>query len=1248
MMNTVNQAGIIPGSFADEIDANFTRYAYLTIEDRALPDARDGLKPSQRRLLVSMNDLKLRPNGAPKKCAKICGQTSGDYHPHGEQVVYPTLVRMAQHWVMRHALIVPQGNFGNIDGDPPAAMRYCLTSGHRVVTPSGKMVEISSLANSDENDGEREIEFDVVTMDGSTKTASRAFACGKHSVVKIRTVDGFELEGTENHPVMTIVQGLQGPETKWKLLSEVTTDDFVIMKRGGYNYDHEIPSDEKIDMAYLAGAFISEGSCNQIRASFGNTDEYYFNKVVEKYQQRVGSNYYIGVRTLLSGKQYHTFDVQNLTEYNSSPLSSIKNLSAEKRIPDFIWEGTWAEKRAFLAAAFEGDGCVSSLENCVIQIAYDTCSKTLANDVQLLLLQFGIISRVAYSEERNNYKVVVSNLVDAQRFAENIGFASHKITRLTDILESTGDCRRGMVRDFVPHLAEYVRNNKALSFKSRDRLKRINIDRLNKTADHYDTIRSKIDDPDVKAIYSKWINKRDFFYSQIESITKEGNKEVFSIRVDSDCHSFIANGFINHNTEAKLSPFAMLMLEDLSKDVVAFQPNYNEELEEPIILPAKIPNLLVNGASGIAVGYATSMAPHNLGEVLAATKAFIEDPDITVDDLMQIMPGPDFPNGGKILGRSGIRDYYTTGRGSVKLEGAWEVIEKGGKSQIIIRELPYMAGPTEFLNQLVALVEAEEINGISDARDLTSKKNGLCVQIDLSKGASADLILAILKKKTCLRKSFSVNQTVMIDGELNEALPLKGMLKAFVDFRELCLTRKFEAERKKNLERTEIVEGYIQATRQLDRAIQIIREADDPDGAKRGLLGANIVKTERQADAVLSMTLRSLTKLEAKSLEEELQSLKDRINWLDGVIGNSAETRKIIISELDEISKKHANERRSIIDIDPTDINEEDLIEDEKVMISLSGEGYVKRSPTEEYRLQKRGGSGSRGTSKKSQDGAVEMFEGSTKDVLFFFTTKGRVFQRKAYEIPPASKTSKGTHVSNMLDLAAEETVTNMISVAEIPESGFLVMVTKNGYIKRSKIQDYDSNRRNSGITGIKLDEEDEVAYVLPTSGNHDIFIVTEQGNAIRYSETIVKVQGRATRGSRALKLNPGDKVAQTFTLDPDENPEVFVITSAGYGKKTSAEQYRSAGSRNVKGCSVLKKDALKARGGTVVGACAIYGGESLLALTKMGQAIRFAEDDIRSTGRTTSGVKVVKLSDGDSVVKLATLAAEEEDNEQS
>lgn len=814
---------IINGSFADELDQNFTRYAHLTIEDRALPDARDGLKPSQRRLLITMNDLKLRPGGATKKCAKICGQTSGDYHPHGEQVVYPTLVRLAQDWVMRHPLAIPQGNFGNSDGDPPAAMRY---------------------------------------------------------------------------------------------------------------------------------------------------------------------------------------------------------------------------------------------------------------------------------------------------------------------------------------------------------------------------------------------------------------------------------------TESKLSSFAMLMLDDLSSDVVDFQPNYNEELEEPVVLPSKIPNLLVNGASGIAVGYATNMAPHNLGEVIDATIAYIENTDLTVDELIKIMPGPDFPTGGKILGKAGVRDYYKTGRGSVKLEGSWEVSDlKGGKTQITIKELPYMSGPTEFLNQLVALVENEDISGIDDARDLTSKKNGLCVKIDLKKGVSSDLILAILQKKTCLRKSFSINQTFMVDGKLKEAMPTLDIIRIFVEFREKCLTRKLEAEKRANLDRTEVVEGFISVQANLDEAIKIIRNSDDPESAQNGLIKSKIVKSERQAQAVLSMTLRSLTKLEENKLKEELQALKDRLDWLNGIIGNSVKTREIIIEELQEIKSKQANERRSIIDIDPTDINEEDLIEDEKIMISLSGEGYVKRIPTDEYRLQKRGGTGSRSASKKSDDGAVEMFEGSTKDIIFFFTNRGRVIQRRGYEVPETSKTAKGTHVSNLLSLNAEETVTNMVSMKEIPDTGFLVMITKRGFIKRSRIEDYDSNRKYSGIQAIKLDEGDEVAYVLPTNGSYDIFIVTEQGNAIRYPEDIVRVQGRTTRGSRALKLNAGDRVAQTFTLDPDSNPAVFVITSAGYGKKSAADEYRSAGSRNVKGCAVLKKDALKKRGGKVVGACSLTGGESLLALTKMGQAIRFAQGDIRNTGRTTGGVRVVKLSDGDEVVKLAKLAPEEVDD---
>lgn len=824
-MTALEIPGVQPGSFANSLDENFTRYAFLTIEDRAIPDARDGLKPSQRRLLVAMNDLGLKPNGSPKKCAKIAGDTSGNYHPHGEQVVYPTLVRMAQPWVMRSPLIKGQGNFGNRDGDAPAAMRY---------------------------------------------------------------------------------------------------------------------------------------------------------------------------------------------------------------------------------------------------------------------------------------------------------------------------------------------------------------------------------------------------------------------------------------TEATLSATARLMLDELSPDVVDFVPNYNDERQEPTILPARYPQLLVNGANGIAVGYATRMTPHNLGEVIDVVKAYLENENITVDEIMAIMPGPDFPTGGKVVGRSGIREYYSTGRGSVKIEGDWQVIEGTGrqKTRIIITELPYMCGPSDFLKEVVELVKAEELKGISDARDLSSKKNGLCVELELSKEGSPELILAILRKKTSLRKTFSINQTVMMGKDLKENLTIRELVSMFVDFRELCITRKLEAERKANIERTEIVDGLISVQANLDEAIKIIRASNDPKEAQDRLIESKIIATERQASAVLSMTLRSLTKLEEGKLRDEKASLKARFDWLNNVIGNSVETRKLIVEELDEIKAKHADERRTRIIADTGDIDEEDMIEDARVVISLSGEGYAKSVPIEDFRLQKRGGSGSRASNKKHEDGPVEIFEGWTKDRLFFFTNRGRVFQRKAYQIPSASKLSRGIHVSNLLELMEDETVTNMVSMKEIPTDGFLVMITKNGFIKRSNISEYDTNRKNAGINAISLEEGDEVAYVLPTTGSNDIFIVTQQGNAIRYSEEIVRVQGRNTRGSRAMKLNEGDRVAQIFTLDPSETPDIFVITTAGFGKKSASDEFRRLGSRNVKGYAVIKKDALAKRGGSIAGACALKKGESLLALTRMGQSIRFSEGDIRNTGRATAGVRVVRLSDGDSVVKLAKLAPEDEETD--
>jgi len=694
-------------------------------------------------------------------------------------------------------------------------------------------------------------------------------------------------------------------------------------------------------------------------------------------------------------------------------------------------------------------------------------------------------------------------------------------------------------------------------------------------------------------------------------------------------------------TEGKLSRFGEFMLDDLSDDVVPFVPNYNEKRKEPTILPALFPNLIANGCEGIAVGWATKMLPHNLREIALVIKEYIKNPNLTNEKLVKLMPGPDFPTGGKILGQNGVLDYYKTGRGSIKLEGSYE-IEKTSKGifNIVITELPYQSSPDQFCTEIKNLVEADKLVGVSDLKNLSSKKTGIRVVVEVAKNGNANLILNNLLKQTCLRKSASVNATVLIDGKVVPEVSMLQLVKTFVDHRQQILTNKYKAELIRSESRIHILDGLIGIVDKIDAVVKLIINSDSPEEAEQALISKKYVKTIEQAKAVLAITLRQLTKLEGQKLIDERSKLLERVKWLKLVLASPCEILKLISQEQEELAKKYGDERRTKIVADAEDINDEDLIKNEQLIISMTGDGYVKSVPLENFRVQNRGGTGSMATTKTSEN-VFEMFEANSKHLVLFFTNHGMVHQRKAYEIPVASKVGKGLHVSNMLNLSAEEFVTNMLTIKGLDQKGYLVIVTKNGVIKKSEISDYDTNRKNSGLTAIALGMGDEAAFACVTDGKRDIFLVTKKGQCVRYSEKIVPVQARATRGSRALKLEYEDSVAQVFTLDPKELPDVLVVTSGGFGKRTNSAEYKSFGSRQVRGYSVIKKQTLQ-KNGDIIGACAIAKGESVLAMTSIGKCIRLDSQDVRATGRTTSGVKIIKLDINETVIKIAKVAAQE------
>lgn len=692
-------------------------------------------------------------------------------------------------------------------------------------------------------------------------------------------------------------------------------------------------------------------------------------------------------------------------------------------------------------------------------------------------------------------------------------------------------------------------------------------------------------------------------------------------------------------TECKLSRFGEAVLDDVNQDVVPFEPNYNDEMKMPTVLPSKLPNLLANGTAGIAVGVATKIPPHNLKEVSALISKYIEsNGKLSTDEIISIMPGPDFPTGGIIRGQKGIRDYYETGRGSVVIDGIYEIeVDDKGRQKIVITGLPYGANPSELAEKIEELVREKRIDGIEDLKDLSHGKNGqtiVKVVVYVSKTGNANLIINQLLKATNLRMSFNVNNTVTVEKRIIENAPVLKLVEIFVDHRKQVLTNRFQSELNDNEARMHILEGLIAVSSRIDEAIALIRASDSPAEASQNLISKGLVKSEEQARAVLAITLSRLTKLEADRLLVEKDELSKRNEWLQGVLANEKKILKIVAKETEDLAKVMGTERSSAIGTSPDEITTEDLIPEEKCVISLTKDGYIKRLPLSAYRVQSRGGRGVTNLSKANEE-ASELFIASTHDLILFFTNTGLMFKKKGYEIPEFTRTHKGIHLANLLDLGQEEKIAGFIPLKSLDADGYIVMVTRYGKIKRSYIREYNTNLKTKGLKAILLSEGDEVAYVGETNGNKDIFLVTTLGKAVRYSEENVTITGRATQGVKAMNLADGDAVAQLLVLSADENPDILVATSQGYAKRTNASEYRSTSGRNVRGVNTI--DQIKFdRNGSIVSASTVSDGDTLIVLTKKGQIIQIPVDDIRSTGRNTMGVRIVRLDLTDSLTAIA------------
>ena len=689
-------------------------------------------------------------------------------------------------------------------------------------------------------------------------------------------------------------------------------------------------------------------------------------------------------------------------------------------------------------------------------------------------------------------------------------------------------------------------------------------------------------------------------------------------------------------TESRLSKISLEMLRDINKDTVDFVPNYDESTKEPAVLPSRFPNILVNGTMGIAVGMATNIPPHNLGEVIDGCVAYIDNPDIDVTGLMQYIKGPDFPTGASILGNSGIKKAYETGRGTITIRSKATIEESNGRHHIIIEEVPYGVNTAELKNKVADLVHTKVIDGISDYH--TDLKDGVKITITLKKDANPQVVLNNLYKHTSFQTTYGII-FLMLDNGVPKTLNLKEIISKYVDYQKEVIIRRTKFDLNKAEKRVHILEGYKIALDNIDDFIKIIRDAETDVEAKTKLIEKYNL-SEIQAEAILELKLRRLTGLEREKIEAELQDLLEKIKYYKEILASEEKVLAIVKQELLEIKEKYGDERRTNIDMTAVDyIEDESLIPVENIVVTLTNKGYIKRMASETYKTQNRGGVGIKGMSTNEDDFVEKLISMTTHDYLMFFTNKGKVYRTKGYEVPLYSRQSKGIPIVNLLPFEKEEEVTAMLKIEQNEKSKYIVFCTKNGLIKRTNISEFE-NIRNSGKIAITLKENDELISVKKTTGENEIVIASSNGRMIRFNENEIRIMGRTATGVKGIELEDNNICVGCEIANPGQ--EILVVTSNGYGKRTNIDEYRMThrGSKGVRALNLTEKN------GNIVSFKLVNADEDLMIITDSGIIIRLAVNQVSTTGRVAQGVRLIHLKDNQKVSTVTLLEKEETEDE--
>ena len=690
-------------------------------------------------------------------------------------------------------------------------------------------------------------------------------------------------------------------------------------------------------------------------------------------------------------------------------------------------------------------------------------------------------------------------------------------------------------------------------------------------------------------------------------------------------------------TEARLSKLSLEMVRDINKDTVDFKPNFDETEKEPEILPSRFPNILVNGSMGIAVGMATNIPPHNLGEVINGCVAYIDNPEIDTLELMEYIKGPDFPTGGIILGNSGIKKAYETGKGTITIRGKVEIDENKGKTRLIVTELPYQVNKKEFQERIGQLVRDKVIDGISDLHEESNLENPVRVVIYLKKEANANVVLNNLYKHTPLQTTFGIN-LLMIDQKTPRILPLKEVISKYIDYQKEIIIRRTRFDLDKCEKRVHILEGLKIALDNIDAVIKLIRAAKNDEEAKTGLI-SKFGLTEAQADAILEMKLRRLTGLERDKIENELKTLLETIEELKSILASEEKVLQIIKNELIEIKNRYADERKTDIDMTAIDyIEDESLIPVEDIIVTLTQNGYIKRMTTDTYKSQNRGGVGIKGMTTNEEDIVQSLLTMTTHDYVLFFTNRGKVYRIKGYEIPLYSRQAKGLPIINLLPIEKDESVTAMLKIDRDENSNYILFCTKNGLVKRTNIKEFDSIRKNGKIA-IALKDDDELISVQKTDGNKQVTIAATNGHMIRFNESEIRVMGRTASGVKGMSVTNSYCVNCEIA---DENQKILVVTENGYGKMTPVDAYRQThrGSKGVKALNVTEKN------GNIVAFKVVEGNEDLAIITNSGMVIRMPLEQVSTTGRVAQGVRLINLKEEQYVSTITLMEKQIEESE--